>query len=287
MSMLEYLKTALAAYPAPKALEGLEQALARLSEADAARVRDAEDVHDVLAVLDPTTSMRVRRILADLRELPAGQGSEDALRAALAIADALPDCSDAFWFAAVCAEARAGDHPRPDMLEMELDQEGLHFSSPSWYFWGERSEEAMRAARAGFWATILHKAGLDDDPQLPESIAPDRTEPDGPIAPGLPEALQDLVAELEDAEGEDEEIAILREIADDEASGAFAAVDESLWVSLSDELRALAEKHGVGVGARLSALIDVALGCAQCWAQADRIREELIEALLSWECVAQ
>ena len=80
----------------------------------------------------------------------------------------------------------------------------------------------------------------------------------------------------------------MREVADAEASGAFAVVDEALWASLSDELRALAGKHDVGVGARLSALIDVALGCADCWLQADRIRESLIEALLlSQERVGQ
>jgi hypothetical protein len=291
MSALEYLKTALEAYPAPLALQGLERALERLSEADAARVRDAEDVDDVLAVLDPTTYVRVQRVLADLRKLPAGQGSEDALRALLAITDRLDyRCLDAFGFAVECAQARAGEHPCPEELfhSIELDQEGLSFSGPAWYFWGERSEKAMRAARAGFWATVLHEAGLDDKPEWPESIAPDRIEPDGPIAPGLPEALQELVAELEDAEGEDEEIGILREIADAEASGTFAVVDEALWASLSDELRALAGKHDVGVGARLSALIDVALGCAQCWLQADRIRESLIEALLlSQERVGQ
>jgi len=133
-------------------------------------IKDAEQLIDVLYEIgEGVIAMKLQRRLAELRE---GQSS-DAIAGLWELVDLLPhDAYMSFGFAVECAQARCGEHPNPQELlrDIDFDREGFRFG-PAWQFWGERSAEAIKSARAGFIAALLHAAGLADEPDYPESLA--------------------------------------------------------------------------------------------------------------------
>ena len=274
--------------------ETIRRALERLSErAPGREIGSAEEL--ISALYDIGEGMIALKISRRLDELRGGE-SADAIAGLYALSELIPhDASLSFGVAVECAQARCGAHPYPEELfkGMDLDQEGFRFSD-AWQFWGARSQEAIKAARAGFLGALLHAAGLGDEPDYPESIAPPRAEPDGPIPPGCPPELEAMIFELGEAENEDELIEALREIADAELGGAFAILDEELWGNLPDDLKEFLAEAEIGVGARLGRLIEAVLGRPgiwlskkealnnpEAWTFSERI-EALSEALLEW-----
>jgi len=275
--------------------ETIRRALERLSER--APEREISSATDLIRALydigEGVSALKISRLIAELKE---GK-SADATYGLCAIIELRPDDAfDAFGVAVDCAQARCGEHPDPEALlkDMDFDREGFSFGS-AWKFWGARSPEAIKAARAGFLGALLHAAGLGDEPEYPESIAPPRVEPDGPIPPGCPPELEAMIFELlGEAEDEEELIEALREIADAELGGKFAIVDEELWESLPEDLQELLAEAEIGVGARLGRLIEAVLGRPgiwlskkealnnpEAWTFSERI-EALSEALLEW-----
>ena len=256
----------------------IHKALERIRErAPEREIQDADELIRVLYdIKEPGIASKISRRIAELKE---GE-SADAIAGLYAISEITPhDASLSFSFAVECAQARCGEHPCPSELFKEIysDREGMHFGD-AWQFWGARSREAIEAARAGFRDTLLHAAGLGDEADYPESIAPPRAEPDGPIPPGCPPELAEMIFHLDEAEDEEELVEALREIADAEFGGAFAVADEELWGNLPEDLREFLAKAKIGVGARLGRLIEAVLG--RSW-----IREHigaLSNALLEW-----
>jgi len=114
-------------------------------------------------------ALKLERRLKELRE---GESS-DAIAGLWELVDLLPhDAYMSFGFAAECAQVRCGEHPNPQELleDMDFDREGFRFG-PAWQFWGDRSLEAIKVARAAFIAALLHAAGLGDEPKYPEPLA--------------------------------------------------------------------------------------------------------------------
>jgi len=274
--------------------ETIRRALERLSErAPGREIGSAEEL--ISALYDIGEGMIALKISRRLDELRGGE-SADAIAGLYALSELIPhDASLSFGVAVDCAQARCGEHPDPEALlkDMDFDREGFSFGS-AWKFWGARSPEAIKAARAGFLAALLHAAGLGDEPEYPESIAPPRAEPDGPIPPGCPPELAEMIVQLDEAEGEEELVEALREIADAELGGVFAVVDEELWESLPEDLQEFLAEAEIGVGARLGRLIEAVLGRPgiwlskkealnnpEAWTFSERI-EALSEALLEW-----
>ena len=289
-----------AAFEAMGSGETIRRALERLSER--APEREISSATDLIRALydigEGVSALKISRLIAELKE---GK-SADATYGLCAIIELRPDDAfDAFGVAVDCAQARCGEHPDPEALlkDMDFDREGFSFGS-AWKFWGARSPEAIKAARAGFLGALLHAAGLGDEPEYPESIAPPRVEPDGPIPPGCPPELEAMIFELlGEAEDEEELIEALREIADAELGGAFAVLDEELWGNLPEDLHDFLAEEEIGVGARLGRLIEAVLGrpgiwlskrealkygslnIPKAWTFGERI-EALSEALLEW-----
>ena len=129
-----------------------------------------EQLIDVLYEIgEGAIALKLERRLKELRE---GESS-DAIAGLWELVDLLPhDAYMSFGFAVESAQIRCGEHPNPQELleDMDFDREGLRFG-PAWQFWGERSAEAIKSARAGFIAALLHAAGLADEPDYPESLA--------------------------------------------------------------------------------------------------------------------
>jgi len=280
--------------------ETIRRALERLSErAPEREISSADELIRTLSEIgEAGIASKISRRIAELEE---GK-SADAIYGLCAIIDLIPDDAfSAFGFAVECAQARCGEHPDPEELfkSMDFDKEGFRFGE-AWQFWGARSQEAIKAARAGFLGALLHAAGLGDEPDYPESIAPPRAEPDGPIPPGCPPELKAMIFELlGEAEDEEELIEALREIADAELGGAFAVLDEELWGNLPEDLHDFLAEAEIGVGARLGRLIEAVLGrpgiwlskrealkygsrnIPKAWTFGERI-EALSDALLEW-----
>jgi len=274
--------------------ETIRRALERLSERAPEREISSADelIRALYEIGEAGIASKINRRIAELEE---GK-SADAIYGLCAIIDLIPDDSfSAFGFAVECAQARCGDHPDPEELfkSMDFDKEGFRFGE-AWQFWGARSPEAIKAARAGFLGALLHAAGLGDEPEYPESIAPPRAEPDGPIPPGCPPGLAEMIVQLSEAENEEELVEVLREIADAELGGAFAVLDEELWGNLPEDLHDFLAEEEIGVGARLGRLIEAVLGRPgiwlskkealnnpEAWTFSERI-EALSEALLEW-----
>jgi len=275
--------------------ETIRRALERLSErAPEREISSAEElIHALYEIGEAGIASKISRRIAELQE---GE-SADAVAGLYALSELIPhNASLSFSFAVECAQARCGEHPAPEELlkSMDFDQEGFRFGD-AWQFWGARSPEAIKAARAGFLGALLHAAGLGDEPEYPESIAPPRAEPDGPIPPGCPPELKAMIFELlDEAEDEEELVEALREIADAELGGALAVVDEELWENLPEDLQEFLAEAEIGVGARLGRLIEAVLGRPgiwlskkealnnpEAWTFSERI-EALSEALLEW-----
>jgi len=276
--------------------ETLQRALERLSERAPEREISSADelIRALYEIGEAGIASKISRRIAELQE---GE-SADAIDGLCALVELLPhDASLSFSFAVECAQERCGNHPHPEQLlkDMDFDREGFSFGS-AWKFWGARSPEAIEAAREGFLGALLHAAGLGDEPEYPESIAPQRVEPDGPIPPGCPPELKAMIFELlDEAEDEEELIEALREIADAELGGAFAVVDEELWENLPDDLKEFLAEKEIGIGARLGRLIEAVLGrpgiwlskrealkrAPEVWTFSERI-EALSDALLEW-----
>jgi hypothetical protein len=258
--------------------ETTHKALERVRErAPDCQISSAEELISALYDIgEGMIALKISRRLAELRE---GE-SADAIAGLYAISEIIPhDTSLSFSFAIECAQQRCGEHPCPSELfkEIYFDREGMHFGN-AWQFWGARSREAIEAARVGFRDALLHAAGLGDEPDYPESIAPPRAEPYGPIPPGCPPKLAEMIFQLDEAEDEEDLVEVLREIADAELGGAFAVADEELWGNLPEDLKEFLAKAEIGVGARLGRLIEAVLG--RSW-----IREHigpLSDALLEW-----
>ena len=151
--------------------ETINKALARLRErAPEREIQDADElVRALYEIGEGAIALRISRRLAELRE---GE-SADAVAGLYALVELLPDDAYmSFGFAVECAQVRCGAHPRPEKLlkDMDFDREGFRFG-PAWKFWRARSPEAIKAARTGFIAALLHAAGLGDEPEYPEPIA--------------------------------------------------------------------------------------------------------------------
>ena len=133
-------------------------------------IKDAEELIDVLHEIgEGVIALKLERRLAELRE---GQSS-DAIAGLWELVELLPhDAYMSFGFAVESAQARCGEHPDPQELlrDMDFDREGFRFG-PAWQFWGERSAEAIKVARAAFIANLLYAAGLGDEPDYPEPLA--------------------------------------------------------------------------------------------------------------------
>jgi len=274
--------------------ETIHKALERLSKrAPEREIQSADElIHALYEIGEAGIASKISRRIAELQE---GE-SADAVDGLCAIIKLIPDDAfSAFGFAVESAQARCGAHPDPEALfkDVDFDQEGFMFGA-AWQFWGARSQEAIEAARAGFLGALLHAAGLGDEPDYPESIAPPRAEPDGPIPPGCPPELEAMIFELDEAEDEEELIEALREIADAELGGAFAVVDEDLWENFPEDLQEFLAEEEIGVGARLGSLIEAVLGHPgiwlskrealndpEVWTLSERI-EALRDALLEW-----
>jgi hypothetical protein len=258
--------------------ETIRRALERLSErAPEREISSAEEL--ISALYDIGEGMIALKISRRLDELRGGE-SADAIAGLYALSELIPhDASLSFGVAVECAQARCGAHPYPEELfkGMDLDQEGFRFGD-AWQFWGARSREAIEAARAGFRDALLHAAGLGDEAEYPESIAPPRAEPDGPIPPGCPPELAEMIFQLDEAEDEEGLVKALREIADAEISGAFAVADEEFWGSLPEDLREFLAKAKIGVGARLGRLVEAVIG--RSWSREHM--GALSDALLEW-----
>ena len=240
--------------------ETIHKALERIRErAPDREIQDADElIRALYEIGEAGIASKISRRIAELKE---GE-SADAIAGLYAISEIIPhDASLSFSFGVECAQARCGEHPCPSELfkEIYFDREGMHFSD-AWQFWGTRSREAIEAARAGFRDALLHAAGLGDEAEYPESIAPPRAEPDGPIPPGYPPELAEMIFQLDEAEDEEELVEALREIADADLGGAFAVADEELWGNLPEDLREFLAKAKIGVGARLGRLIEAVLG---------------------------
>ena len=256
----------------------IHKALERIRErAPDREIQDADElIRALYEIGEAGIASKISRRIAELKE---GE-SADAIAGLYAISEIIPhDASLSFSFAVECAQARCGAHPYPEELfkGMDLDQEGFRFGD-AWQFWGARSREAIEAARVGFRDALLHAAGLGDEAEYPESIAPPRAEPDGPIPPGCPPELAEMIFQLDEAEDEEGLVKALREIADAELSGAFAVLDEEIWENLPDDLKEFLDEEEIGVGARIGRLIEAVLG--RSW-----IREHigsLRDALLEW-----
>jgi len=261
--------------------ETIHEALERVRErAPEREIQDADELiralYDIKDIKEAGIARKISRRIDELRE---GE-SEDAIYGLYAISEIIPhDASLSFSFAVECAQARCGAHPYPEELfkGMDLDQEGFRFGD-AWQFWGARSREAIEAARAGFRDALLHAAGLGDEAEYPESIAPPRAEPDGPIPPGCPPELAEMIFQLDEAEDEEGLVKALREIADAEISGAFAVADEEFWGSLPEDLREFLAKAKIGVGARLGRLVEAVIG--RSWSREHM--GALSDALLEW-----
>jgi len=258
--------------------ETIHKALERVRErAPDRQISSAEELISALYDIgEGMIALKISRRLAELRE---GE-SADAIAGLYAISEIIPhDASLSLSVAIECAQQRCGEHPCPSELfkEIYFDREGMHFGN-AWQFWGTRSREAIEAARVGFRDALLHAAGLGDEAEYPESIAPPRAEPDGPIPPGCPPKLAEMIFQLDEAEDEEEIVEALREIADAEIGGAFAVLDEEIWENLPDDLKEFLDEEEIGVGARIGRLIEAVLG--RSW-----IREHigsLRDALLEW-----
>ena len=258
--------------------ETIRRALERLSERAPEREISSADelIRTLYEIGEAGIASKISRRIAELQE---GE-SADAVAGLYALSELIPhDASLSFGFAVECAQARCGAHPYPEELfkGMDLDQEGFRFSD-AWQFWGARSREAIEAARAGFRDALLHAAGLGDEAEYPESIAPPRAEPDGPIPPGCPPELAEMIFQLDEAEDEEGLVKALREIADAEISGAFAVADEEFWGSLPEDLREFLAKAKIGVGARLGRLVEAVIG--RSWSREHM--GALSDALLEW-----
>jgi len=148
--------------------ETIRRALERLSErAPEREISSAEElIHALYEIGEASIASKISRRIAELQE---GE-SADAVAGLYALSELIPhDASLSFSFAVECAQARCGAHPYPEELfkGMDLDQEGFRFSD-AWQFWGARSQEAIKAARAGFLGALLHAAGLGDEPEYPD-----------------------------------------------------------------------------------------------------------------------
>jgi hypothetical protein len=276
--------------------ETIRRALERLSERAPEREISSADelIRALYEIGEAGIASKISRRIAELQE---GE-SADAIDGLCALVELLPhDAYLSFGFAVECAQARCGAHPDPEELfkNMDFDKEGFRFGH-AWQFWGARSPEAIEAAREGFLGALLHAAGLGDEPEYPESIAPPRAEPDGPIPPGCPPELKAMIFELlDEAEDEEDLVEALREIADAELGGVFAVVDEELWESLPEDLQEFLAEAEIGIGARLGSLIEAVLGrpgiwlskrealkrAPEVWTFSERI-EALRDALLEW-----
>ena len=151
--------------------ETIQRALYRIERrAPEDVVKDAEQLIDVLYEIgEGVIAMKLQRRLAELRE---GE-SADAVAGLWELVDLLPqDAYMAFGFAVESAQIRCGEHPNPQelLMDMDFDREGFRFG-PAWQFWGERSAEAIKVARAAFIANLLYAAGLGDEPDYPEPLA--------------------------------------------------------------------------------------------------------------------
>jgi len=145
----------------------LERLSARASEREISSVTDL--IRALYDIGEGVIAMKLQRRLAELRE---GQSS-DAIAGLWKLVDLLPhDAYMSFGFAVESAQIRCGEHPNPqDLLkDMDFDREGFRFGQ-AWEFWGERSPEAIKTARAAFVAHLLHAAGLADEPDYPEPLA--------------------------------------------------------------------------------------------------------------------
>jgi hypothetical protein len=258
--------------------ETIHKALERIRErAPDREIQDADElIRALYEIGEAGIASKISRRIAELKE---GE-SADAIAGLYAISEIIPhDASLSLSFAIECAQKRCGEHPCPSELfkEIYFDREGMHFGH-AWQFWGARSREAIEAARVGFRDALLHAAGLGDEAEYPESIAPPRAEPGGPIPPGCPPKLAEMIFQLDEAEDEEEIVEALREIADAEIGGAFAVLDEEIWENLPDDLKEFLDEEEIGVGARIGRLIEAVLG--RSW-----IREHigsLRDALLEW-----
>ena len=150
--------------------ETIQCALERLSER--APKREISSAADLVRALydigEGVNALKISRLIAELKE---GK-TADATYGLYALVELLPhDAYMSFGFAVESAQARCGEHPDPQELlrDMDFDREGFRFG-PAWQFWGERSAEAIKVARAAFIAALLHAAGLGDEPEYPESL---------------------------------------------------------------------------------------------------------------------
>jgi hypothetical protein len=148
--------------------ETIRRALERLSErAPEREISSAEElIHALYEIGEAGIASKISRRIAELQE---GE-SADAVAGLYALVELLPhDAYLSFGFAVECAQARCGEHPDPEELfkSMDFDKEGFRFGE-AWQFWGARSPEAIKAARAGFLAALLHAAGLGDEPEYPD-----------------------------------------------------------------------------------------------------------------------
>jgi len=133
-----------------------------------AQHRNIYSVDALLRILEEVGEwLLARKISRRLSELKKGE-SADAVAGLWALAQANEyDVGCAFGCAVNFAEAHCGEHPnRVDLFnQIDFNQEGFRFG-PAWNFWEDRSPQAIAAAREGFVASLLHIAGLGDEPEL-------------------------------------------------------------------------------------------------------------------------
>jgi len=151
--------------------ETIRRALERLSKR--APEREISSATELVRALydigEGVSALKISRLIAELKE---GK-TVDATYGLYALVDLLPhDAYMSFGFAVESAQIRCGEHPNPHELlrDIDFDREGFRFG-PAWEFWGERSPEAIKTARAAFVAHLLHAAGLADEPDYPEPLA--------------------------------------------------------------------------------------------------------------------
>ena len=151
--------------------ETIRRALERLSKRMPEReISSAKEL--VRALYDIGEGVIALKLERRLREFREGESS-DAIAGLWELVDLLPhDAYMSFGFAVESAQIRCGEHPNPQELlrDINFDREGFRFG-PAWEFWGNRSSEAIRVARAAFIANLLYAAGLGDEPDYPEPLA--------------------------------------------------------------------------------------------------------------------
>ena len=165
------IETLVAALTAMGSGETIRRALERLSKRMPEReISSAKEL--VRALYDIGEGVIALKLERRLRELREGESS-DAIAGLWELVDLLPhDAYMSFGFAVESAQIRCGEHPNPQELlrDINFDREGFRFG-PAWEFWGNRSSEAIRVARAAFIANLLYAAGLGDEPDYPEPLA--------------------------------------------------------------------------------------------------------------------